>query len=54
MVRVPTAKDKREHSSSSIIAILDMRGEWEMPVFSMDCPLLSDEDKAEIKSWKVK
>ena len=54
MVRVPTAKDKREHGSSNILAILDMRGEWEMPIFSPDCPLLSDEDKAQIKSWDVK
>lgn len=53
MVRVATAKDKREHGSENIIAIQDMRGEWEMPVYSLHDPLLSDEDRAKIKSWEI-
>lgn len=54
MVRVPLAKDNREYGKENILAILDMRGEWEMAIFSLNCPLLSDEDKAKIKSWDVK
>lgn len=53
MVRVAMAKDKREHGSEAIIAMLDMRGEWELPVYSLYNTLLSDDDKAEIKSWDV-
>ena len=53
MVRVPLAKDNREYGSR-IIAMEDMCGDWEMPVYSLHDPLLSDEDKADIKSWDVK
>lgn len=52
MIRIATANDHRL-LGKGCIALLDMRGEWEMPIYSLSNPLLSATDRVKIKQAKT-